>query len=79
MATLECVTLGGIEDELGATGRSARTPAGLERDAAPETMAILRNIIVVLFQRLKHNSAAATTRYYVCHPQKSLEVLSTPN
>ena len=51
----------------------------LRSGAAPETMAILRNIIIFLFQRLKHKSAAAATRYCVCHPEKSLEVLSTPN
>ena len=42
-------------------------------------MAALRNIIVFLFKRLGHTNAAAATRHYVCHPEKSLEVLSTPN
>jgi hypothetical protein len=46
--------------------------------SAQETMAIPRNIIVFLFKRLGHRNAAAATRDYVGHPQKSLEVLSTP-
>ncbi len=44
-----------------------------------ETMTILRNIVVFLFPRGKPKSAAAATRHYVCHPEKSLEVLSTPS
>jgi predicted transposase YbfD/YdcC len=50
----------------------------IRRGTATETMAILRNIIVFLFHRLGHKSAAAATRHYVCHPKKSLEILSTP-
>jgi hypothetical protein len=46
--------------------------------SAAETMAILRNIIVFLFHREKHKSAAAATRHYICHPEMSLEILSTP-
>jgi predicted transposase YbfD/YdcC len=50
----------------------------IRKGTATETMAILRNIIVFLFKRLKHKSAAAATRHYVCHPEKTLEILSTP-
>ena len=47
--------------------------------SATETMTILRNIIVFLFHRGKHKSSAAATRHDACHPEKSLEVLSTPS
>jgi predicted transposase YbfD/YdcC len=50
----------------------------IRRGAAPQVMAALRNTVVFLFHRLGHKSAAAATRHYVCHPEKSLEVLSTP-
>ena len=50
----------------------------IRKGTATQTMAILRNIIVFMLHRLGHKNAAAATRYYVCHPDKSLEVLSTP-
>ena len=50
----------------------------IRKGAAAQTMAVLRNIVVFLFHRLGHKSAAAATRHYVCHPAESLEVLSTP-
>jgi predicted transposase YbfD/YdcC len=50
----------------------------IKRGSAPQVMAVIRNIIVFLFKRLGHQSAASATRHYVCHPAKSLEVLSTP-
>jgi predicted transposase YbfD/YdcC len=71
----------GIENGLhGVRDGTLREDASrIRKGAATETMAILRNIIVFLFHRLGHKSGAAATRYYVCHPEKSLEVLSTPN
>jgi hypothetical protein len=50
----------------------------IRKGSSAQVMAILRNIIIFLFHRLGHKSAAAATRHYVCHPDKSLEVLSTP-
>ena len=41
-------------------------------------MAALRNIVIFLFKRLGHKSAAAATRHYVCNPAESLAVLSIP-
>ena len=71
----------GIENGLhGVRDGTPREDASrIRRGTAPETMAILRNIVVFLFHRGKHKSAAAATRHYVCHPEKSLEVLSTPS
>jgi predicted transposase YbfD/YdcC len=71
----------GIENGLhGVRDGTLREDASrIRKGGAAETMAILRNIIVFLFNRLGHKSAAAATRYYVCHPEKSLEVMSTPN
>ena len=50
----------------------------IRKGSGPEVMAALRNIVIFLFKRLGHKSAAAATRHYVCHPEESLEVLSTP-
>jgi predicted transposase YbfD/YdcC len=71
----------GIENGLhGVRDGTLREDASrIRRGAAPEAMAIVRNIVVFLFKRLGHKSAAAATRYYVCHPKESLEVLSTPS
>jgi len=70
----------GIENGLhGVRDGTLREDASrIRKGTATETMAILRNIIVFLFKRLKHKSAAAATRHYVCHPEKTLEILSTP-
>jgi predicted transposase YbfD/YdcC len=50
----------------------------IRRGSAPEMMAALRNVIVFLFKRLGHTNAAAATRHYVCHPEKTVEILSSP-
>lgn len=71
----------GIENGLhGVRDGTLREDASrIRRGAATETMAILRNIVVFLFKRLGHDNAAAATRHYVCHPEKTLAILSTPN
>jgi predicted transposase YbfD/YdcC len=70
----------GIENGLhGVRDGTLREDASrIRKGSAAEVMAALRNIIVFLFKRLGHNNAAAATRHYVCHPEKSLAVLSTP-
>jgi predicted transposase YbfD/YdcC len=65
--------LHGVRD--GTLGEDA---SRIRRGAAPQTMAVLRNIIVFLFHRLGHRSAAAATRHYVCHPDETLQILSSP-
>lgn len=50
----------------------------IRKGSAAQTMAVLRNIIIFVLGRSAHKSAAAATRHYVCHPEKSLEILSTP-
>ena len=71
----------GIENGLhGVRDGTLREDASrIRRGTATETMAILRNIVVFLFKRLGHDNAAAATRHYVCHPEKTLAILSTPN
>jgi predicted transposase YbfD/YdcC len=70
----------GIENGLhGVRDGTLREDASrIRKGTATQTMAILRNLVIFLFKRLGHDSAAAATRHYVCHPEKSLEVLSTP-
>ena len=70
----------GIENGLhGVRDGALREDASrIRKGSAAQAMAILRNIVIFLFNRRGHKNAAAATRYYVCHPQKSLEVVSTP-
>ena len=69
----------GIENGLhGVRDGTLREDASrIRKGTAPQLMASLRNIIVFLFHRLGHRSAAAATRHYVCHPEKALAILST--
>ena len=70
----------GIENGLhGVRDGTLREDASrIRKGSATQVMAVVRNIVVFLFHRLGHKSAAAATRHYVCHPEKSLEILSTP-
>jgi hypothetical protein len=70
----------GIENGLhGVRDGTLREDASrIRKGSATQVMAVLRNIAVFLFRRLGHKSAASATRHYVCHPEKSLEILSTP-
>lgn len=70
----------GIENGLhGVRDGTLREDASrIRKGAAAQTMAVLRNIVIFLFHRLGHRSAAAATRHYVCHPDETLEILSTP-
>src|SRR5205823_6901073 len=70
----------GIENGLhGVRDGTLREDASrVRRGSAAEVMAALRNIVIFLFHRLGHRSAAAATRHYVCHPGESLNVLSFP-
>ena len=68
----------GIENGLhGVRDGTLREDASrIRKGSGPEVMAALRNIVIFLFKRLGHKSAAAATRHYVCNPEKSLELLS---
>ncbi len=70
----------GIENGLhGVRDGTLREDASrIRKGSGPEVMVALRNIVIFLFRRLRHTNAAAATRHYVCNPQESLEVLSTP-
>jgi hypothetical protein len=50
----------------------------IRRGASTQVMAIVRNIVIFVFHRRGYTSAAAATRHYVCHPDETLEILSTP-
>lgn len=70
----------GIENDLhGVRDGTLREDASrIRKGSAPQVMAALRNIVVFLFNRSGLKSAAAATRHYVCHPDRALEVVSTP-
>jgi hypothetical protein len=70
----------GIENGLhGVRDGTLREDASrIRKGAATQVMAIVRNIVIFVFHRLGHSSAAAATRHYVCHPEETLEILSTP-
>jgi hypothetical protein len=49
----------------------------VRRGAAAQVMAALRNLVIYLRPLSGKPSLAAATRYHMCHPEKSLELLST--
>ena len=71
---------------LGDRERAARRRDGtLKEDASrvrkgsgPQVMAVLRNLVIYLCSFSGKPSLAAATRHYVCHPERSLELLSIP-
>jgi hypothetical protein len=70
----------GIENGLhGVRDGALREDASrIRKGSAAQVMAALRNIVIFVFRRLGHKGAAAATRHYICHPEESLEILSTP-
>jgi hypothetical protein len=70
----------GIENGLhGVRDGTLREDASrIRKGAAAQVMAVVRNIVIFVVHRLGHSSAAAATRHYVCHPEETLEILSTP-
>ncbi len=70
----------GIENGLhGVRDGTLREDASrIRRGSAAQVMAIVRNIAIFLFHREGYTNAAAATRHYVCQPQETLELLSTP-
>ncbi len=71
----------GIENGLhGRRDGTLREDAGRARKGAgPQVMAIMRNIVIYLRRLSGKASLAAATRYHMCHPEKSVELLSTPS
>lgn len=51
----------------------------VRRGAASQVMAVLRNLVIYMRPQSGKPSLAAATRYHMCHPEKSLELLSTRN
>jgi hypothetical protein len=70
----------GIENGLhGRRDGTLREDAGRARKgAAAQVGAILRNLVVYLRRDSGKASLAAATRHHMCHPEKSIELLSMP-
>jgi hypothetical protein len=70
----------GIENGLhGVRDGTLREDASrIRRGSAAEVMAVVRDIVIFVFNRRGYTSAAAATRHYVCHPKETLEILSIP-
>jgi hypothetical protein len=49
----------------------------VRRGAASQVMAALRNLVIYVRPQSGKPSLAAATRYHMCHPEKSLELLSS--
>jgi hypothetical protein len=71
----------GIENGLhGRRDVSLREDASrVRRGAAPQVMAILRNLVIYLFPRSGRPSLSAAIRHFLCHPENAIRLLSTPN
>ena len=50
----------------------------VRKGSGPQVMAVLRNLIINLYSFSGKASLAAATRHYMCHPEKSVELVSTP-
>lgn len=70
----------GIENSLhGVRDGTLREDASrIRKGSAAQVMAVVRNIAIFLFNREGYANAATATRHYVCQPQESLALLSTP-
>jgi hypothetical protein len=70
----------GIEDGLhGRRDGTLREDAGRVRTgAAPQVVAAVRNLVISLGRASGRPTLAAATRYHMCHPEKSIELLSRP-
>ena len=70
----------GIENGLhGVRDGTLREDASrIRRGSVTQVMAIVRNIVIFVFNQRGYRSAAAATRHYVCHPHETLEILSRP-
>ena len=67
----------GIENGLhGVRDGTLREDASrIRTGAAAQVMAVVRNLVIFVFHRPGHRSAAAAMRHYVCHPEEMLEIL----
>ncbi|MGB2608912.1 MAG: ISAs1 family transposase [Isosphaeraceae bacterium] len=70
----------GIENGLhGVRDGTLREDASrIRRGSATQVMAIVRNIVIFVFNQRGYRSAAAATLHYVCHPHETLEIRSRP-
>jgi predicted transposase YbfD/YdcC len=59
-------------------GVLAEDAGRIRRGSGPQVMAILRNLVIALRRSSGKASLAAATRYHMCHPEKSVELLSMP-
>jgi predicted transposase YbfD/YdcC len=50
----------------------------VRKGSGPQVMAVLRNLVIYLCSFSGKPSLAAANRHYVCHPEKSLALLSIP-
>ena len=55
-----------------------QSPELLRKGTGPRVMAVLRNLIIDLCSFSGKASLAAATRHYMCYPEKSVELVSTP-
>jgi hypothetical protein len=50
----------------------------VRKGAGAQVMAVLTNLVIYLCSFVDKPSLAAATRHFVCHPEKSVELVSTP-
>jgi hypothetical protein len=50
----------------------------VRKGSAAQVMAVLRNLVIYLGSFVDKPSLASVTRHFLCHPEKSVELVSTP-
>jgi predicted transposase YbfD/YdcC len=70
----------GIENGLhGRRDGTLKEDAGrVRKGSGAQVMAVLRNLVIYLCSLVDKPSLAAATRHFLCHPEKSVELVSTP-
>ena len=61
-----------------ARNSSIRLPSLVRKGAGVQVMAVLRNLVIYLCSFVDKPSLAAATRHFLCHPETSMELVSTP-
>jgi hypothetical protein len=50
----------------------------IRKGSAPQLMAALRNLILFVLNRSGRTKLTDAIRHFMCHPQKAIDLLSTP-
>jgi hypothetical protein len=59
-------------------GTLSEDASRVSKGAGVQVMAVLRSLVIYFCSFVDKPGLAATTRHFLCHPEKSVELVSTP-